>query len=278
MTSVLPQSSRQPKIRSHPRVVMKNAVARVSQGIGATLIGLALVGLTALLTGDRGRLHLIEPAYAGGQVPKGPVLPFEPDFAARRHDRAVLAFNEHIAHVPGSRIRDLPMVNGRLGDRVTLTEGPTLHFPLGYLVTATYEFDKQRLRRGVATAAAAGDLEANPDYAFVKRFDAELGAVCARTEDKSSNTRVEFRIKPGKTMAVVLDMPGRYDALTKDASRSYAVFVGIEDRYVAVDKISRRLLAHCRSGTKNVEVAYDGEPISLAMLTGTAPQPGGAAK
>lgn len=252
---------------------MKRLGKRISTAFGALMIGAAVIGLAGTAGWQQVGAFLAPAAHAGGpQVPKGPVLPFEREYAARRHEHSVLSFNDHIARVPGNRILDLPTVNGRMGDRVTLTEGQTLFFPVGYLVTATYRIDKLRPRRGVASPASATDLEANPDYAFVKRFDAEFGQVCARTVDKASDISVEFRILPGKTMTVILDTPGRYDAIGSEKTRSYGIFVGQEERYVVLDQISRRLLAHCRSGAKQVDVAYDGSPISLAMLTGTAPR------
>ncbi len=201
---------------------------------------------------------------------KGPALPFEADFAQRRKDRAILSFNDHIASVPGNRIRDVPVVNGRMGDRVVLNEGASLYFPVGYLMTATYRFDKLRPRSGVVAASQASELEINPDYALVKRFDSELGPVCAVTEDKTNHIRVEFRIKPGNTMlSIVFDQPGRYDAIAKDTGRSYTLFAGTEERYVVLDEFTKRMLTHCKSGAKDVAVAHDGSPISPARLTGS---------
>ena len=202
------------------------------------------------------------------RTPKGAPVPFEVELSKARRDKSFLSFNEHIANVPGSRIKDLPQVNGRIGDRVTMGEGHTLHFPLGYLVTATYTLDKQRARSGAASAASAADLEANPFYAMVQRFDAELGPVCARTEDKASDVKAEFRQRPGQSMAVILDMPGRYDSVTREKSRSYLVFIGAEERYVAVHPTAQRLLAHCRSGARDPNVPHNGQPLSSATLTG----------
>ena len=82
-----------------------------------------------------------QPALAQ-RTPKGAPVPFEVELSKNRRDRSFLSFNEHIANVPANRIKDLPVVNGRMGDRVTLGEGHTMHFPLGYLVTATYIIDK----------------------------------------------------------------------------------------------------------------------------------------
>src|SRR3569832_1544807 len=108
-------------------------------------------------------------------------------------------------------------------------------------MTASYQFDKQRLRSGASSAATATDLEPNPDYGLIKRFAAELGPVCAVTEDKNTNQRLEFRIKPGtKQMALVRDQPGRFDGISKDTSRSYALFVGVEERYLINDAISKK--------------------------------------
>jgi hypothetical protein len=209
-------------------------------------------------------------AQAGRPV-KGPALPFESDFAQRRKDKAVLQFNDHIAAVPANRIREVPTVNGRMGDRVVVGEGTLLNFPVGYLMTATYLFDKLRPKANAGTAASAADLEPNPDYALVRRFDAELGPVCAATEDKASRQRVEFRLKPGtKLMSLVLDQPGRWDAIAKDTSRSYALFTGIEERYVVNDPLARKLLSHCKSGAKDVTVAFDANSsINFPMMTGT---------
>lgn len=200
--------------------------------------------------------------------PKGAPVPFEVELSKSRRERAFLSFNEHIANVPASRIKDLPVVNGRMGDRVTVSEGHTLHFPLGYLVTATYMLDKQRTRSGAGSAIAAAELEPNPAYAMVQRFDTELGPVCARTEDKANDIKAEFRLRPGQTMAIILDMPGRFDSVTREKSRSYLVFVGTEERYVAVDQTARRLLAHCRSGAREPTIPHDGSPLNQAMVTG----------
>ncbi len=202
------------------------------------------------------------------RTPKGAPVPFETELAKQRRDRSFLSFNEHISAVPANRIRDLPVVNGRMGDRVTVGEGHTLHYPLGYLVTATYVFDKQRSRSGTGYASSAAELEANPSYALVQRFDAELGPVCARTEDRTNDVKAEFRLRQGQSMAVVLDMPGRFDSITREKTRSYLVFVGAEERYVATDPTAKRLLAHCRSGARDVTVPHDGVPLSSARLTG----------
>jgi len=202
------------------------------------------------------------------RTPKGAPVPFEAELAKARRERAFLSFNEHIANVPASRIKDLPVVNGRMGDRVTMSEGHIMHFPLGYLVTATYMLDRQRTRSGTGYATAAAELEPNPAYAMVQRFDAELGPVCARTEDKANDIKAEFRLRPGQTMAVILDMPGRFDSITREKSRSYLVFVGTEERYVALDATARRLLAHCRSGAREPTIPHDGLPLNQAMVTG----------
>jgi hypothetical protein len=201
------------------------------------------------------------------RTPKGAPVPFEVELSKARRDRSFLSFNEHIANVPANRIKDLPVVNGRMGDRVTMGEGHTMHFPLGYLVTATYLLDKQRPRTGSAAASSAAELEANPSYAMVQRFEAELGPVCARTEDKANDVKAEFRQRPGQ-MAIVLDMPGRYDAITREKSRSYIVFVGAEDRYVATGDTAQRLLAHCRAGRSDPTVPHTGQPLTAAGVTG----------
>jgi hypothetical protein len=201
------------------------------------------------------------------RTPKGAPVPFEVELSKARRDRTFLSFNEHIANVPASRIKDLPVVNGRMGDRVTMGEGHTMHFPLGYLVTATYLLDKQRPKAGAAAALSAAELEANPSYAMVQRFEAELGPVCARTEDRANDVKAEFRQRPGQSMAIVLDMPGRYDALTREKSRSYIVFTGAEERYVATGSVSQQLLAHCRAN-KGVTMPYDGKPLTAPALTG----------
>jgi hypothetical protein len=244
--------------------------ARTLTGFSVRLFGVALlVAAAAIGAMAPARAQSVELAQAGRPA-KGPALPFEADFAQRRHDHAVLSFNDHIATVPGNRIRDVPVVNGRMGDRVIVGEGTSLYFPVGYLMTATYRFDKLRPKAGVVSVGQASDLEPNPDYALVRHFDAELGPVCAVTEDKTSHVRVEFRIKPGtKVMSLVLDQPGLYDAIAKDTSRSYAVFSGTEERYVVNDALARKLLTHCKSGSKDITVAHDGSPIGLAMLTGT---------
>lgn len=232
---------------------------------GALLLGASVALPAQAQPASLGGVQLAQ----AGRPAKGPPLPFEADFAQRRHDRAVLSFNDHIATVPGNRIRDVPVVNGRMGDRVVVGEGTMLYFPVGYLETATYKFDKLRPKPGVASPMGASDLEPNPDYALVRRFDAELGPVCAVTEDKAAHVRMELRIRPAtKTLALVLDQPGRWDGIAKDTSRSYAVFVGVQERYVVNDALARKLLDHCRSGAKDPTVAHDGSPLGMAMLTG----------
>jgi hypothetical protein len=201
------------------------------------------------------------------RTPKGAPVPFEVELSKNRRDRTFLSFNEHIANVPANRIKDLPVVNGRMGDRVTLGEGHTMHFPLGYLVTATYVIDKQRARSGATSASSPQDIEPNPVYALVQRFDAELGPVCARTEDKTNDVRAEFRQRPGQSMAVVLDTPGRYDSLTREKTRSYIVFVGTEERYVTTGSVAQQLLAHCKAG-RTGPMPYDGKPLTAPALTG----------
>ena len=244
------------------------ATGRSIMGVAAGLAAGLAAALALLAAG------LPAPAQADSllaqRVQKGPPVPFEVELARQRGDRSFLSFDEHIANVPGPRIRDLPTVNGRMGDRVVVGEGHMLHFPVGYLATATYRFDSHRARPGSQFPASAAELEPNPAYALVGRFDTELGRVCARTQDRSSGTVAEFRLGPEKTLALVLDRPGRFDALTRQSSRSYVVFAGTDERYVALDQTARRLLAHCRSGAASPDIPHDGAPLDEAVLTGLA--------
>lgn len=212
-----------------------------------------------------GQVQLAQ-AKKSGRPARGAALPFEAEFAKQRRDRSILAFNDHIAAIPGPRIRELPTINGRLGDRVTLTDGPTLYFPLGYLVSALYEFDSVRPKIPGRLPASAAELEPDPNYALVGAFDRELGPACARVVDPQLGTSTELRRRPGRSISVLIDMPGRYDGLTGQATRSYAVMIGFEERYVAVDTLTRRLLDHCRSGAKTVDLPYDGSSTSVAAL------------
>jgi len=206
-------------------------------------------------------------AQRGGPAKIGP-LPFEAALAAERRDRVLLNFNDPISALSNARVRGLPMIEGRLGDRVVTVDGLLLYFPVGFLATAAYEFDRLRLRAGRVRAAGPADLEPNPRYAWVERFDAEFGPVCARSNDRASDTITEMRLR-GRVMAVVVNGPGRFDRTGNDKSRSFAVLAGIEERYVAADDLAKRLLAQCRSGVVG-EIPSGGGAVRILTASETS--------
>lgn len=121
-------------------------------------------------------------------------IPFEAERAVLRGDRNALRLNDDATIIPRHRIVDLPVVNGRMGEWVTL-DGVDLYFPDGRIVVARTEFQPLR-----SIAGDAARLEADPNYRHVTSFDAALGPVCARDPNGGGT---ELRISRDHAISVV---------------------------------------------------------------------------
>ncbi|HEX6956590.1 MAG TPA: hypothetical protein VF194_01265 [Ferrovibrio sp.] len=175
------------------------------------------------------------------------LIPFELERAKERGDRAVLNLNEDVTRVPGFRISELPVVDGKLGEHAKL-DNVEIYFPYGRIVTATAEFHKYRITRVSSGTAAMLD----PRYQRVRSFDQQLGKVCA-SEIGSNGEKVEMRIAPNRVMSVVHVLPPQQPGVDGDTSPSYRVTSGLELRFLSrKEPMAEQLYRECRrpAGTK----------------------------
>jgi hypothetical protein len=128
-------------------------------------------------------------------------IPFEADRAQLRGDRLMLRLNDDATVIPAIRIRGLPVVDGRIGDRADLDNGLQVYFPDGRIVRAEMRIQKFRTDGGATPVP-------DPAYRVVAEFDKALGPVCARTGDASvAGHSVEMRITPQKVISIVERAP-----------------------------------------------------------------------
>lgn len=203
---------------------------------------LSLAVLAAAMLAAAGPL-----ASAVAKEPRRPtvLIPFENERAADRGDRALVSLNEDITRVPGFRVLELPVVDGRLGQHAKLDD-VEIYFPFGTVVTATAEFNRYRPAM-VASGVATPEPMLDPRYDRVQEFDRQLGHVCASEADYDGN-KVEMRINHGnKMMSVVHVLPAKFRGPDASASPSYRVVSGLDMRFLkmkepAADDLYRRCL------------------------------------
>jgi hypothetical protein len=136
-------------------------------------------------------------AMAASAAERTVAIPFEADRAQLRGDRLMLKLNDDAAAIPATRIRGLPVVNGRIGDRADLDNGLQVYFPDGRIVRA--EMRVQKFRTDDSAAALP-----DPAYRVVAEFDKVLGPVCARTSNASvAGHSIEMRITAQKVISIV---------------------------------------------------------------------------
>lgn len=206
-------------------------------------IHLALIALT--VCGANAISH--SPAIA--KEPRKPMalIPFELERAKERGDRAVLNLNEDVTRVPGFRVSELPIVDGKLGEHAKL-DNVEIYFPYGRIVTATAEFHKYRMTK-VSTGTAA---MLDPHYQRVRSFDQQLGKVCA-SEIANDGNRIEMRISPSRVVSVIHVLPPQQPGIEGDNSPSYRVTSGLEMRFLShKEPMAEKLYRDCHrpAGTK----------------------------
>ena len=164
--------------------------------------------------------------------------------------------NDDATVIPAHRIRDVPVVDGKMGEHVRLDGGVELYFPFGRVVSAAMEF--RPVRQSLTNPSL---FEADPAYRHVANFDRVLGPVCA--SDTGLAGPIEMRIN-GEAMSVVKTM------LTPvgDAGPSYRVVTVAETRWLDNDPQVQRLLTNCLARPAVAPVAA---PAPTAAATGASP-------
>jgi len=169
---------------------------------------------------------------------RSPTILAEPERAKLRGDRHILRINDDASVIPAHRIVSLPIVDGRMGERVRLDNGLELYFPFGRIIEAKSEFGKYR-------SAANGQAEPDPFYKLVASFDAALGPVCATTKDAMGpGSRIDMRLGPNKTVSMVRVQPAQSAA--PDDEKVKVVTVS-EFRWLKREPEAERLYSACNS-------------------------------
>ena len=196
---------------------------------------------------------MIANAATAKKSTKAPVnIPFESErpSAVRINDDATI--------IPAHRIRDLPVVDGKMGEHVRLDGGVELYLPFGRIVSAAMEF------RPVRQSPTNPSLyEADPAYRQVANFDRALGPVCA--SDTALAGPMEMRIN-GEAMSVVktMVMP------VGDSGPSYRVVTVAETRWLDNDPQVQRLLTNCLTRPVAAQVAAPAPKAEAAPAAGMA--------
>lgn len=182
--------------------------------------------------------------------PKKPtaLIPFETERAKERGDRVLLNINEDITRVPGFRVLELPIVDGKIGEHARIDSNVEIYFPFGRIVVATAEFHKYRpALMASSDPSATVEIMPDPDYQRVAAFDRQLGKPCA-IEILADGHEVEMRINASRMMSVVHTMPARHPGPGADQSPSYRVVSGLEMRFLSQkEPMADRLYRQCQS-------------------------------
>jgi len=182
------------------------------------------------------------------------LIPFEMERAKERGERGahgLIRLNDDVARMSATRIIEMPVVDGRMGDHARL-DNLELFFPYGSVVTATAEFHKYRPALLASSDNTVPEFNPDPHYDRIRAFDSQLGKVCA-SEAMSDGRRVEMRISPDRVMSVVHVMPAKYAGPTAQDNPSYKVVSGLEMRFLSFkEPEAERLYRQCQrpSGTK----------------------------
>lgn len=175
---------------------------------------------------------------AGPAAEKGPVILLEPERAGTRGDRMVLRLNDDASVIPAHRIKALPIVDGRMGERVVLDGGLQLYFPFGRIIEARSEIGKYR-------EDATGKIELNPLFSKVTTFDVALGPVCSSVQDiDGQGGRVEMRLGPDKAISIVGHKISKANAPDDE---TYRVVTVTEFRHIRQEAYAERLYQACTS-------------------------------
>lgn len=182
------------------------------------------------------------------------LIPFELERAKERGERgthSLIRLNDDVARMSASRIIEMPVVDGRMGDHARL-DNLELFFPYGSVVLATAEFHKYRPALLAASDNTVPEFHLDPNYDRVKTFDSQLGRACA-VEHRPDGGRTEMRISPDRVMSVVHVMPAKYAGPASQDHPSYKVVSGLEMRFLAFkEPEAERLYRQCQrpSGQK----------------------------
>lgn len=182
------------------------------------------------------------------------LIPFEIERAKERGERgtsSMIRLNDDVARMSATRIIEMPVVDGRMGDHARL-DNLELFFPYGSVVLATAEFHKYRPALLAASDNKVPEFNLDPHYERVKTFDSQLGRVCA-SENHADGRRTEMRISPDRVMSVVHVTPAKYAGPGSQEHPSYKVVSGLEMRFLSFkEPEAERLYRQCQrpSGTK----------------------------
>jgi hypothetical protein len=172
------------------------------------------------------------------------LIPFENERAADRGDRALVSLNEDVTRVPGFRVVDLPVVDGRMGQHAKLDD-VEIYFPFGTVVLATAEFNRYRPAM-VASGETTPEPMLDPRYDRVREFDSQLGRICASEADYDGST-VEMRVNhANKMMSVVHVLPAKFRGPEATGNPSYKVVSALDMRFLRMkEPAAEALYRHC---------------------------------
>lgn len=182
------------------------------------------------------------------------LIPFEIERAKERGERgtqSMIRLNDDVARMSATRIIEMPVVDGRMGDHARL-DNLELFFPYGSVVLATAEFHKYRPALLAASDNTVPEFNPDPQYDRVKTFDSQLGRACA-VEQHNDGRRTEMRISPDRVMSVVHVTPAKYAGPASQDHPSYKVISGLEMRFLSFkEPEAERLYRQCQrpSGQK----------------------------
>ncbi len=199
----------------------------------------------AMLCGIAGIAPSTALAQKGPKHPTAPI-PFEQERARERGDRAVLLLNEDASRIPGHRIMELPIINGKMGEHARLDDNVEIFFPFGRILTATTEFHKYK-PVGAATDGMGPDFLPDPRFDRVKNFDRALGSVCASERIDGTPFKVELRRGSNNSLSLVRSMPTDQKPASDQEAMSYRVVSSMDIRYLAreepqADRLYRRCM------------------------------------
>lgn len=184
-------------------------------------------------------------AQKGPRHPTAPI-PFEQERARERGDRAMLLLNEDASRIPGHRIVELPIINGKMGEQAKLDDNVEIFFPFGRILTATTEIHKYR-PAGVKTEGMGPEFLPDPRYNRVKNFDRALGVVCASERVDGGPFKLELRRGSDQSLSLVRSIPAEYKPANDEDAVSYRVISSMDIRHLSrqepeADRLYRRCL------------------------------------
>ena len=180
-------------------------------------------------------------AKTAAAKPPTAIIPFEAQRAEQRGDKLVLRLNDDATVIPSKRIREVPIVDGRMGEHAEL-DGVKLYFPFGRIVSAQTTFEKFR-DLGASMGPNNARFVPDPNYGQVAHFDRVLGTVCATETVGQYPVQVaEMRINRDKAISYVLSMPGPKDPSTGEETKAYHVVSVMEAGWL--EKLPQALRMH----------------------------------